>query len=58
MERQVLVSTHMAEGVQVVVGQFEFLEGDKLFGPVSSRCRRVGMNVQSTWNSWIRLPTH
>src|SRR6218665_2696446 len=41
--------------VEIVVGQFRFVKGERLFHPVSSRGWRVRMDVESFWHVWFRL---
>lgn len=43
----------MSKGVQVVVGEFELLEGDKLAAPVRSRGRRVWVDVEPAGHSGL-----
>lgn len=50
--------SYVSKGVQVVVGEFEFLEGHQLPHPVSSRGRGVGVHVQPAWHGWLGLPSH
>lgn len=44
-------NTHVSEWVQVVVGELEFLEGDKLSHPVGSGCWGVWMHIKATRHS-------
>lgn len=39
--------TYMPKGVQVVVGELQFLEGDKLPHPVCSSCRGIWVHIEA-----------
>lgn len=45
--------THVAEWIEVVIGQFELLERHQLSHPVSAGGRRVRMDVQSSRHRWF-----
>lgn len=50
--------TYVSERVQVVVGQFQLLEGDELPHPMSPRGGRVRVNVESPGHGRLCLPSH
>lgn len=59
-KQKILLSrqTHVSKGVQVVVGEFEFLERDKLAAPVRPCGGRVRMDVEPTGHRGLCLPRH
>lgn len=46
----------MSERVQVVVGQFQLLEGDELPHPVRAGSGRVRVDVEPAGHGWLSLP--
>ena len=48
----------MSEGVQVVVGELELLEGDELAAPVDPRGGGVRVDVQPPGHGRLGLPRH
>ena len=50
--------THVSVVVELVVGEFEFVEGDGLFHPLTPASRRLGMNVDPRRGDRIRLSGH
>lgn len=50
------LGTYVSERVQVVVGQFQLLEGDELPHPVRSGSGRVRVNVESAGHGRLCLP--
>lgn len=59
-KQKILLSrqTHVSKGVQVVVGEFEFLERDKLAAPVRPCGGRVRMDVEPTGHRGLCLPRY
>lgn len=54
----VSAGTYVSERVQVVVGQFELLEGDQLPHPVRAGGGRVRVHVESAGHGRLCLPGH
>ena len=52
------LGTYVSERVQVVVGQFQLLEGDQLPPPVRPRGRRVRVHVEPAGHGGLCLPGH
>ena len=52
------LGTYVSERVQVVVGQFQLLEGHELPHPVRARRRRVRVHVQPPGHGGLGLPRH
>lgn len=50
--------TYMSKGVEVVVGEFEFLEGNQLPHPVGTGGRGIGVHVQPPGHGRLCLPRH
>lgn len=50
--------SYVSKGIQVVVGEFELLEGHQLPHPVGSRGRGVGVHVQPARHGRLGLPGH
>lgn len=48
LEKDLFTATHMPEWIKVVVCELQLLKGDQLSHPVSSGCRRVWVNVESS----------
>lgn len=48
----------MSKGIQVVVGEFELLEGDELTAPVRPGGGRVRMDVEPPGHRGLCLPRH
>ena len=44
--------------VQLIVGEFELIEGDHLFHPLGSFSRGVGVDVDPRGGVWVGLPCH
>jgi len=52
------ILAHMSEGVEVVVGQLELLEGHQLPHPVRAGGRRVRVHIQSPRHRRLGFPRH
>lgn len=52
------LGTYVSERVQVVVGQFQLLEGDELPHPVRPSGGRVRVNVEPAGHGGLCLPGH
>lgn len=50
--------THMPKRIEVVVGEFEFLEGDELSHPVRACGWRVGMHIEPAGHCGFCLSCH
>lgn len=50
--------SYMPEGIQVVVGEFQLLEGHQLPHPVRARGRRVGVDVEPSRHGRLCLASH
>lgn len=54
-QEEILRETHVSKGVQVIVGEFELLKGNKLAAPVRSSGRGVRMDVQPAGHGGLCL---
>ena len=49
------LNTHVSAGIALVIGEFEFIEDDVLFHPVSASVWGVRVEINSTrWNDKMR----